>query len=129
MKIHISRQAALLATMTLCLSVTTLALDQIWARDATAQAADQPRGKATLPARPTGDEARGESLYNVSCVVCHGAGATGAIGPRLVGNPVVANEQAFEKIIAEGRHMMPPLKDALTAQQLADIRAWLISLR
>ena len=44
-------------------------------------------------------------------------------------NPVLANERAFEKVVSEGRHMMPPLKDALTPQQLADIHAWLKSLR
>lgn len=122
-------QAALLVTMILCLSETTLALDPVWARDAAAPAADQQGAKGTAPARPAGDGTRGEGLYNVSCVVCHGAGATGGIGPRLAGNPVLTNEQAFEKIISEGRHMMPPLKDTMTAQQLADIRAWLRSLR
>ena len=71
---------------------------------------------------PTGDNTRGEELYNASCVVCHGPRATGGIGPRLAGNPVLSNEQAFWKIVLEGRHVMPPLKGALTEQQIADIR-------
>jgi mono/diheme cytochrome c family protein len=72
---------------------------------------------------------RGEELYNASCVVCHGPGATGGIGPRLAGNPVLSNDQAFKKIMKEGRHMMPPLTDAITEQQMAGIRAWLKTLR
>lgn len=76
-----------------------------------------------------GDERRGEELYNASCVVCHGPRAAGGIGPRLAGNAVVSNEPAFMKMLSEGRHMMPPLKDAVTARQLADIRAWLKTLR
>jgi mono/diheme cytochrome c family protein len=77
---------------------------------------------------PTGDTQRGEGLYNASCVVCHGQRAAGGIGPRLAGNPVLSNEQAFWKILSEGRHVMPPLKDALTEQQMADIKAWLKTL-
>jgi mono/diheme cytochrome c family protein len=78
---------------------------------------------------PLGDPTRGEELYNASCVVCHGQQATGGIGPRLAGNPVLSNEEAFAKILSEGRHMMPPLTDALTEQQLADIHDWLKTLR
>ena len=83
-----------------------------------------------MPSRhPTGDNTRGEELYNASCVVCHGPRATGGIGPRLAGNPVLSNEQAFWKTVSEGRHVMPPLKGALTEQQMADIQAWLKTLR
>ena len=77
---------------------------------------------------PTGDTQRGEGLYNASCVVCHGQRAAGGIGPRLAGNPVLSNEQAFWKTVYDGRHVMPPLKDALTEQQMADIKAWLKTL-
>jgi len=83
-------------------------------------------GTASKPL--TGDYKRGEELYRASCVVCHGPGATGGIGPRLAGNPVLSNEQAFWKTVYEGRHVMPPLKGALTEQQLADIHAWLKTL-
>ena len=70
----------------------------------------------------------GEELYNASCVVCHGPRATGGIGPRLVGNPILSNDQAFWKIVHEGRHIMPPLKGIVTDRQIADIRAWLRTL-
>ena len=73
----------------------------------------------------TGDSKRGEELYKASCIVCHGPRAEGGIGPKLASNPVLANDQAFWKIVHEGRHMMPPLKGTVTDQQFNDIRAWL----
>lgn len=88
----------------------------------------QSKEGGNTPAHPPGDRTRGEQLYNASCVVCHGAGATGGIGPRLAGNPVLSNEQVFRKVVYEGRHVMPPLKGAITEQQLADIQAWLKTL-
>jgi mono/diheme cytochrome c family protein len=78
---------------------------------------------------PTGDDSKGEELYKASCVVCHGPQGTGGIGPRLAGNSVLSNEQAFWKTVYDGRHVMPPLKGAVTEQQMADILAWLKTLR
>jgi mono/diheme cytochrome c family protein len=52
----------------------------------------------------------------------------GGIGPKLAGNPVLSNDQAFWKIVHEGRHVMPPLKGVVTDEQIMDIRAWLKSL-
>ncbi len=77
----------------------------------------------------SGDAKRGEELYRASCSVCHGAQAGGNIGPRLAGNPILSNDEAFWKIVYEGRHVMPPLKGVVTEQQMADIRAWLRTLR
>ncbi|HEX6531614.1 MAG TPA: cytochrome c [Nitrospira sp.] len=79
-------------------------------------------------AQPPGGGSRGEELYNASCVVCHGPQGTGGIGPRLRGNPVLSNDQAFWKVVHEGRHIMPPLKGTVSDQQLNDIRAWLRTL-
>jgi mono/diheme cytochrome c family protein len=76
----------------------------------------------------TGNSTRGEELYQASCVVCHGARAMGGVGPKLAGNPVLSNDQAFWKIVHEGRHVMPPLKGTVTDQQMTDIRAWLRTL-
>lgn len=77
----------------------------------------------------SGDQSRGEELYKASCVVCHGQQAKGGIGPRLAGNPILSNDQAFWKVVTEGRHMMPPLRGTVTDQQMADIRAWLQTLK
>jgi len=88
-----------------------------------AQAGDMGRNPSA------GDGKRGEELYRASCSVCHGVRAAGNIGPRLVGNPILSNDEAFWKIVYEGRHVMPPLKGAVSEQQMADIRAWLQTLR
>ncbi len=93
------------------------------------QSADKSGAGAAVPARPAGDGGRGEGLYNASCIVCHNSGATGGLGPRLAGNSVLSNEQVFWKVVYEGRHVMPPLKGAITEQQMADIQAWLKTLR
>ena len=90
------------------------------------QASDQKSATGTPREYPAGT--RGEELYNASCVVCHGPRAIGGIGPKLAGNPVLSNDQAFWKIVHEGRHVMPPLKGVVTDEQMTDIRAWLKSL-
>jgi mono/diheme cytochrome c family protein len=72
---------------------------------------------------------KGKILYDASCIVCHGADATGGVGPRLAGNPVLSNDKLFWDRVLKGEHIMPPLAGSLTAQQIADIQAWLKSLR
>jgi mono/diheme cytochrome c family protein len=42
---------------------------------------------------------------------------------------VLSNEQVFWKVVYEGRHVMPPLKGVITERQMADIHAWLKTLR
>lgn len=95
-------------------------------RDSSAPSSTQDRGK-TLP--HVGNATNGKILYDASCVVCHGAGATGGVGPRLAGNPVLSNDKLFWNRVLKGQHIMPPLADNLTSQQIADIQAWLKSLR
>ncbi|MDO9116776.1 MAG: cytochrome c [Nitrospira sp.] len=99
------------------------------ATDGGPQGVDQNSSSGNALKRPAGDSGRGEGLYNASCIVCHNSGATGGLGPRLAGNPVLSNEHAFWKVVYEGRHVMPPLKGAITEQQMADIQAWLKTLR
>jgi mono/diheme cytochrome c family protein len=98
------------------------------ASDGSPQGTDKNSSSGMASRHPTGDTTRGEGLYNASCVVCHGPRATGGIGPRLAGNPVLSNEQVFWKTVSEGRHIMPPLKGTVTEQQIADIQAWLKTL-
>lgn len=100
----------------------------VWAGDA----GPQPHGTIgsgdPKPKPASGDSSRGEKLYQASCIVCHGPGATGGIGPRLAGNPVLSKEKIFWTVVYEGQHVMPPLKGAVTEQQMADIRTWLQTL-
>ena len=32
-----------------------------------------------------GNGSRGEAIFNMNCAVCHGLGATGEVGPKLLG--------------------------------------------
>jgi len=75
----------------------------------------------------TGDAAHGEKLFADNCASCHGAKAEGGFGPALAGNPLVENAEEFNQITTEGRGNMPPFSN-LSAQDLADIRAYLGSL-
>lgn len=120
-----------LLTMTILLSGVAILAERSLgvSPEGAIQVSDRKDPSGMPPAHPTGDDARGEELYKASCQVCHGPRGTGGIGPRLAGNPVLSNEQAFWKTVYEGRHVMPPLKDAVTEQQMADIRAWLKTLR
>jgi len=124
-------------SITICLTFAVLFLGTVIsledqsarASDGGQQGASKGDSSGKTSSHSTGDRTRGEQLYNASCVVCHGAKAEGNIGPRLAGNPLLSNEQAFRKIVHEGRHMMPPLKGSITDGQLADIQAWLKTLR
>ncbi|MEI8013208.1 MAG: cytochrome c [Nitrospira sp.] len=92
------------------------------------EGADKNSSSGMALKHPTGDNKRGEGLYNASCIVCHGPRATGGIGPRLAGNAALSNGQTFWKTVYDGRYVMPPLKGTLTEQQMADIQAWLKTL-
>jgi mono/diheme cytochrome c family protein len=99
-----------------------------WTADVGSRELSKSSPVAVRPKPSSGDSKQGEQLYQSSCVVCHGPRASGGIGPPLANNPVLSNDQAFWKIVYEGRHVMPPLKGAVTEQQMADIRAWLKTL-
>ena len=100
-----------------------------WAGDTGVPSSGKNHSGDIRPKPSTGDSNRGEKLYQASCIVCHGPQATGGVSPRLSNNPVLSNDQAFWKVVYKGRHVMPPLKGAVTEQQMADIRAWLLTLR
>jgi mono/diheme cytochrome c family protein len=123
--------AARLLTVTILCGGIAMAVERspALALDGALPASDEKDAGGKAPTHPAGESAQGEKLYNASCVVCHGSRATGGVGPRLAGNPVLSNEQAFWKIVYEGRHVMPPLKRAVSEQQMADIKAWLKTLR
>lgn len=100
-----------------------------WSGDVGVQPSEKNRSGDIRPKPSTGDSNRGEKLYQASCIVCHGPRATGGIGPRLAGNPVLSNEKVFWTVVYEGQHVMPPLAGVITGQQMADIRAWLLTLQ
>jgi cytochrome c oxidase cbb3-type subunit 3 len=79
--------------------------------------------------RPTGEAGRGEVVYAHNCQACHGAGAAGGVGPGLAGNPILGDENRFWDTVLHGRGAMPAWESALGAQDIADVRAWLRTIK
>jgi cytochrome c oxidase cbb3-type subunit 3 len=74
-----------------------------------------------------GVAARGAGIFAYNCQACHGAGAVGGMGPRLVKNPILTHEDSFWETVVYGRGPMPAWGTALSQQDIADIRAWLLT--
>jgi len=84
------------------------------------------------PERPPGDPAaieRGRALYGVNCQFCHGADTRGGdSGPSLLRSGVVLDDQHGEliaPIVVNGRTDRGMPKFAMTAEQIADIAAFI----
>src|SRR5215831_12417661 len=77
---------------------------------------------------PTGEARRGQALFATHCLACHGAGAVGMVGPKLAANPILRDHERFWDTVLEGRGAMPPWREALSPQEIADILAWLGTL-
>lgn len=76
-----------------------------------------------------GEAGRGEIVYVHNCQACHGSGAVGGVGLRLAGNPILGDEDRFWETVLHGRGAMPAWEAALSAQDIADVRAWLQTIR
>ncbi|MGH2620682.1 MAG: c-type cytochrome [Anaerolineales bacterium] len=72
---------------------------------------------------------RGEGLYAHNCQACHGTGASGGMGPKLAGNPILEDESRFWDTVLHGRGAMPPWASALTAQEVSDVWVYLRTLK
>ncbi len=68
---------------------------------------------------------RGQALFAQHCQACHGAGATGGMGPKLARSPILKQEDLFWDTVLHGRGPMPAWAAALSHQEIADIHAWL----
>lgn len=96
---------------------------------APAAVAEPLRVETQAAGHPAGEEGRGEIVYAHNCQACHGAGATGGVGPRLAGNPILGDEHRFWDTVLHGRGAMPAWESALGAQDIADVRAWLQTIK
>jgi ubiquinol-cytochrome c reductase cytochrome c subunit len=97
------------------------------APDVAAQAA----GQRSTAEKPAGDVANGKILYTkYGCYECHGREAQGSslTGPRLGPNPI--SLVSFVRYVRKPTREMPPYTDKVVSDQnLADIHAYLKSLR
>ena len=89
---------------------------------------------AALPEQPvSGDGKRGESLFAQKCQSCHGSAKTPGKAPQLFNREfLAAASPAFlRRAIAEGRPptRMPAFERKLSASQIDDLVAWLVSQR
>ena len=82
-----------------------------------------PSAPATV-GEPSGDPKRGAAIFVASCAGCHGADATGGVGPALRGSGLGAAE--VEAVVASGRGAMPA--GLVSGQDAADVAAHVASI-
>jgi len=101
---------------------------------------DQEQGGATEPTsalpraaaaagRPVGVPARGGAVYAYNCQACHGAGAAGGVDPKLASSVILGDEDRFWETVLHGGGAMPAWEALLDAQDIADLLAWLRTIR
>ncbi len=78
---------------------------------------------------PHGSANRGHAVYNKNCISYHGTLAKGEYGPTLQQNGILQANDRFWTTVLKGRGHMPAFEERLSSQQIADIQAFLKSLR
>jgi len=78
---------------------------------------------------PAGLPDRGYDVYNTNCKACHGNRAKGEYGPALQQNPILQDDTNFWKTLLKGRGNMPAWQERLSTQQIADVQAYLKTLK
>lgn len=78
---------------------------------------------------PTGSANRGRKVYNNICQSCHGPLAKGAYGPTLQQNLILQDDDRFWTTVLQGRGNMPAFEERLGSQKIADVQAYLKSLK
>jgi alcohol dehydrogenase (cytochrome c) len=79
------------------------------------------------PTNQTGDAAAGQMVFQDNCSTCHGSnGQGGNGGPDLTAIPSAKQLQRVIAQVTNGGGGMPAFKGALTAQQIADVAAYVV---
>ncbi|HSI97818.1 MAG TPA: cytochrome c, partial [Gaiellaceae bacterium] len=60
----------------------------------------------------------GEELWAGVCAKCHGLAGEGGVGRPLAGSVVLADPQAVENVVRNGRRTMPAVGSGWTAEQM-----------
>ena len=81
-------------------------------------------GEAEAQAAGRSDEF-GAETYAAACAKCHGLGGDGDIGPKLAGNQLLADAEAIEKVVREGRGTMPPVGKDWEERQMTALTEYL----
>lgn len=101
--------------------------------------AQNPPPKSSEKKSTSGSSAvRGKAVFGEKCAVCHNANSTEKkIGPGLKGlsrrgtftvNSNKITDESLKAWIENGNTLMPPFRDALTAEQIKDLMAYLKTL-
>jgi mono/diheme cytochrome c family protein len=80
-------------------------------------------------AAATGDPTAGKEVFTSTCGSCHtlaDAGTSGAIGPNL--DDLAPSEETVANQVRTGGGAMPAFGDELSAQQIADVAAYVSSV-
>ncbi|MDQ3740185.1 MAG: cytochrome c, partial [Actinomycetota bacterium] len=65
-------------------------------------------------------------VYDQNCASCHGPEGQGGTGPRLAGEQAYTDPDVVVSQIREGGGGMPAFGDKLSAQELADVSAFVV---
>lgn len=77
----------------------------------------------------TGNAAAGKVVFKANCTACHtlaDADAKGTVGPNL--DQVKPSDAVVAAQVTNGGGVMPAFKDTLSAQQIADVAAYVSSV-
>ena len=72
----------------------------------------------------SGDPAKGEQVFADNCASCHGGDGGGGSGPKLQGEESYTDPETVVSQVREGGGGMPGFSDQLSAQELADVSAF-----
>lgn len=78
---------------------------------------------------PAGSGNQGFDVYDKNCKACHGKFAKGEYGPKLQENPILHDHDKFWQTVLKGRGNMPAWEGRLNVQQIADVQAYLQTLK
>jgi mono/diheme cytochrome c family protein len=88
-----------------------------------------PLPTTTAPAGPKGNAAAGEKVFKTAgCGSCHtlaAAGAKGTVGPSL--DQAKPSLELVIDRVTNGKGAMPPFRGSLSAQQIADVAAYVVA--
>jgi cytochrome c oxidase subunit II len=75
-------------------------------------------------AQRNGTSDLGKQTWQGVCATCHGLAAKGGFGPALVGNPILAQPQAIETLVRNGRNKMPAVGRGWSDTQMKALIAY-----
>ena len=83
-------------------------------------------GAVAASAAPAAQASEGEQVFKTACVLCHGEDGKGGQGG---GAPLekVTDVAMVVAMVTDGRGNMPPLGDALTAEQIRAVAAYIVN--